>query len=493
MSNFADIHCHPSLHPVAYKLSGKKRNNNLWDYDPPRPNQRNSKFPEFSQCDFTTLAKAGVKLIYTSLYPLEQGWFNAKYIKEGLFTDWAAKLIARVPVKYINMVQRNDLNYYKYLQDEYNFFKADHDKLYNVDGEQWKFKLIKNGNDIDQIMSEERTIGVIVTIEGIHSLVSGNETSINSALFDYQQTIKNVEAIKNWDFPPFFITMAHHFYNGYCGHTRSLPKTPSALLDQTIGLNDPINEKGEEIIDCLLGINKFEGNGRRILIDTKHMSVSSRLQYYAKVKSFNAEHGEDNKIPIITSHSAYSGYSTMSSSIIRPDTDNTKYASSEAFNNWSINISDEEIITIFKSRGIIGINFDERILSGADILEDYDEQFKVRDIKRNDARIKEFWGEQILSNVLAIVKAVYDSDEIEKSEKAQIWNMIALGTDFDGMINPVDAFITAEDFVSVEEIFTKLLPKQKNINELRMGIDIQQIIRKIMFDNALEFAKLHFR
>ena len=71
--------------------------------------------------------------------------------------------------------------------------------------------------------------------------------------------------------------------------------------------------------------------------------------------------------------------------------------------------------------------------------------------------------------------------------------MIALGTDFDGMINPVDAFITAEDFVSVEEIFTKLLPKQKNINELRMGIDIQQIIRKIMFDNALEFAKLHFR
>jgi hypothetical protein len=84
MNYYADIHCHPSLHPYAFHLSGKKRNNTLWSYDPPKDKQRDSPYPEFTQADFHTLALANVKLIYASLYPIEQGWFKARVLNEGI-------------------------------------------------------------------------------------------------------------------------------------------------------------------------------------------------------------------------------------------------------------------------------------------------------------------------------------------------------------------------------------------------------------------------
>jgi hypothetical protein len=493
MKKYADIHCHPSLHPYAFNVSAKKSNNNVWDYDPPKPRQRDSNYPEFSQSDFTSLAKAGVKLIYASLYPIEQGWFKARYINEGLITDSIAKIIARVPVKYINRVQSDDFNYFAALQDEYQYLKSGNGSHHQIDGQQWRYKLLRNHNELAQVMQEENTIGVINTIEGLQSLVSGNENSINTNNISHIQSLQNIESVKNWDFPPFFITMAHHFYNGYCGHCRSLPRIANIFLDQSVGLNEPINEKGLEAIDCLLGINDFEGNGRRILIDTKHMSIASRMQYYTKIKAFNSGKADEDKIPIIVSHAGYSAHSSLESSIVRPDTESKKYAASEIFNNWSINLSDEEIIELVQSRGMIGLNFDQRILSGFDVIEEYDDDFKKREIKRNDPRVREFWANQMLANIFGIVKAVKVSDKIEASEKVKVWDTIALGSDFDGMINPVDAYVTTEDFSKLEKDFRKLMPKHNDFESLSMGLDLDQIIHKIMFGNALEFAKVYFK
>jgi len=176
-----------------------------------------------------------------------------------------------------------------------------------------------------------------------------------------------------------------------------------------------------------------------------------------------------------------------------PDTDDSKYDASTAFNNWSINLSDEEIIEVFNSRGIMGINFDQRIVSGADIIEDYDNNFKKRDIKRNINSVRKFWGKQLLENILAITNAVYASNEIPPEDKVKIWDMIALGTDFDGMINPVDAFITAEDFKELETTLIDLMKKRDNGNGVLHGLDIEHITRKIMFDNALEFALRNYK
>ena len=98
----------------------------------------------------------------------------------------------------------------------------------------------------------------------------------------------------------------------------------------------------------------------------------------------------------------------------------------------------------------------------------------------------------MLENILAIANAVYASNEIPRQDKAKIWDMIALGTDFDGMINPVDAFITAEDFQDVETILVKLMKDHGNGESLLKGLDLEHITRKIMFDNAYEFARRNF-
>jgi len=493
MNYYADIHCHPSLHPYAFKLADKKRNNNVWSYDPPKDRQRDSPYPEYSQADFRTLALANVKVIYASLYPIEQGWFKAIIFNEGAVTDLLAKMISRLPVKFINKYQRDDLDYFDALKKEYEFIADENEKDHSVNGHPWKFKLLRNNNDLANIMNEEHTIGVILTIEGVQSLVSGNQSTINTAAFDHNKTIQNIIEVKNWDSPPFMIGLAHHFYNGYCGHARSIPKPGSAILNQTVGLNQPISVKGNEIIDCMLGINGFEGNGRRILVDTKHLSAISRMQYYAKIKAINEGKEDDEKIPIVVSHTGYSENKSISGSMDWPDTDDSKYDASTAFNNWSINLSDEEIIEVFNSRGIMGINFDQRIVSGADIIEDYDNNFKKRDIKRNINSVRKFWGKQLLENILAITNAVYASNEIPPEDKVKIWDMIALGTDFDGMINPVDAFITAEDFKELETTLIDLMKKRDNGNGVLHGLDIEHITRKIMFDNALEFALRNYK
>jgi hypothetical protein len=492
MSKFADIHCHSGLHPFAFKVAGKNRNNNVWDYDPPLDRQRDSKYPEYTQSDFTTLAKGGVKLIYVSIYPIEQGWFNPGILGKGLVSDVAAKAISRVPVKFVNMVQADDYRYFDFFTKEYHFLKEEDGRTHRIDGKDFKYVIVKPGEDLGALLQEEGTIGVIITAEGAQSFIMGNEKSIENGSFSLEQTLSNIASVKKWEHPPFFVSMSHHFYNGFCGHTRSLPSPASLLLKQAVGLNEPINDRGRKVIDCFLGLNGFEGNGPRILIDTKHMSVAARLEYYARLRQFNEGKDDADKIPVVVSHTAYSGHRTMTSAIIWPDTAEDKYKASGNFNNWAINLCDDEILEVFHSNGIMGLNFDERILSGYKTMHDYHRKFTKPDIKRNSKEVRQFWAQQMIDNLLGIVKAVVNADKVPAGEKVKVWNMLAIGTDFDGMINPGDGFITAGEFGNFRQEMEALLPLQDGIDDLLMGLPVNEAIDKIMFSNAFDFAKMYY-
>jgi len=492
MVKFADIHCHPGMHPFAYDYVGKKKNKNVWDYDPPKPRQRKSTFPEFTQSDFRTLAKGGIKLAYVSIYPIEQGWFEANILGEGKITDLLARIISKLPIKFVNEVQKDSFQYYDFFFKEYHFLNVEDTRAHDVDGEVYRYVILKPGDDIDAVLEQENTIGVIMTVEGAQSFIPGNADQINSNTFDFDQTIRNIEAIKTWDHPPFFVSMSHHFYNGFCGHSRSFPGIASKLLNQSIGLNEPLNDKGRKVIDCFLGINDHEGNGQRILIDTKHMSVAARKEYYEKIRQYNAGNNDSDKIPIVVSHTAYSGHPTMDAAIARPDTDDDKYSDSAIFNNWSINLCDDEIIEIFNSNGIIGLNFDERILSGKQVMEEYKSRFSKKDIKKRTMELQRFWAQQMLNNILGIVKAVVNSGLIPDPDKVKIWEMLAIGTDFDGMINAEDAFLTAEEFVDFRLLLEEILPLQNDIGSFLQGLSVEEALDKLMYENAHNFAKTHY-
>lgn len=493
MKPFADLHCHPTMHQYAYEKTGRKRKNNLWYDNPPKERQRKSAYPEYYQSSMPALARGNVKLIVAALYPLEQSWVSPELIGSGVFTDIvASKIVSHLPIKYINEVQSSSFNYFQALKNEYAFLKEDSQKPFMFEGENWSYVVARNGKEVKEFLNKENTIVIVPSVEGAHSLFSGNAIE----LIDNQNTaddmLRNIAEIKKWEHPPLYITLAHHFYNGLSGHARSIPDgVASLLLDQQVGLNEPVNTSGEKVVDCLLGINEYENNGPRILIDTKHMSVAARIWYYKKITKYNHNRPQKERVPIIASHMGYGSHPTMLASITTPDTYSEKYEESTLFNPWSINLSDEEIGIIAHSNGLIGLNLDQRILSGNKVIKQA-EGFSNSDIKHNRKNVVEFWGNQVAINLLSIIKAIVNDTTLAESIKKRAWDFVSLGTDFDGMINPIDSCIISDEFNNLREILEEKLPMIADFESLNQGLSIHDILDKVMYKNVYRFVINHY-
>ena len=141
-----------------------------------------------------------------------------------------------------------------------------------------------------------------------------------------------------------------------------------------------ISDLGKNVIDTAYTM-EADGKPRPILIDIKHMSLKSRLDFYAYRTA--KEYGDD--YPIIASHMGVTGYNIdeWKDALVR---DECRFQYDQgartikaltlrkiagkwgAFNNvftfnpWSINLMDEDIIQVLESKGLIGLNLDVRIL-----------------------------------------------------------------------------------------------------------------------------------
>ena len=74
-------------------------------------------------------------------------------------------------------------------------------------------RIVNSYNEIEIIKAEEEQDGiisicVILTIEGMHVLNTGLSSDP-----DRQEVLQNLKTLKNWEHPPLFVTMAHHFWN----------------------------------------------------------------------------------------------------------------------------------------------------------------------------------------------------------------------------------------------------------------------------------------
>ena len=306
-----------------------------------------------------------------------------------------------------------------------------------------------------------------------HTHINPNDltnTDTNNLLNELKQNIKKIKQWHNGDHCPLFLTVAHHFNNLVCGHQISFAGITNKLLNQTTYLNQPISELGKQIIIELLSPR----NGKPIYIDTRHMSIDAKKWYYNYVSTKRAEGIE---IPIISSHSAVNGFCTMDESILfnstHSDADN-KYETSQSFNNWDINISDEEILFIHTSNGLIGLNFDERIIAG-------NEQRKLC----HATNTKKIWTHPFINNIIHIVNVLLQQ-EIELHE---CFNTICIGSDFDGIINPVQKFKTSKDFPMFESTLRNELTKQL-VKNYSISLDSSnEQIDKILFKNVLRFVE----
>jgi microsomal dipeptidase-like Zn-dependent dipeptidase len=465
MEYFIDLHCHSTLRPFGNSFSKKDITNPeskscIWYYDKPVLIDKlidiTTSLAQYSQADFTSATKGKVFLLGVSLYSPEVEFFKNK-LGDGNFDKWVENAITNYSEERIEEINSDNYRYFTDLQSQYNFLLELNNKTILHKNTKYKYLLINKITDLSKILAKpnEITIAVFINIEGGHSLGSGQPNFTNSA----EQILKNAETIKNWEFKPFYLTLTHHFKNDLAGHCRSLPDAINFLASQEPEINEPITPLGFKVIEKLLD----NTNNKRILIDIKHLSTQGRKQFYNLLKTNYAT----ENIPIIFSHGGLNGLKTFA--------DAWQEIPDNKFNNWDINLFEEEIPIIAKSGGIIGLNLDQRVMSS---------KAELKKAKGNISKFKmKFKFSKLIWNHIERIAEILNENNLPA------WNLTALGSDFDGLINPINGFWTLEYLTELETFlnmhaFNYL--KTANLNA-ENKISSEKIISNFMYKNANNF------
>lgn len=481
--SYIDLHCHPSLKPYgkSFKYEPPKQNrlnsgrkNSIWHYSPPnfleRQVNRVLTLTKFTQTDLTALAKAGCNVAVISLYPFEKHFLKDKMLGFKFIPDLLVNLAAGVSQKRIDNL-RNHSSYFQDLKDEYAYYMQLHNMAQIIDGVTYTYRLVNSYSDIENNINTSTTdskiISLVNTIEGAHAFETGLDRDKNTA--DETTVLNHIDLVKNWEHRPFFITLAHHFYNEICGHARSIG-IGLIKKQQNRGLNSDITDLGFKVIDRLLD----NSENKRILIDVKHMSTASRKTYYQLLET---KYAKEN-IPIIVSHGAVNG----KRSIVEWEASDTKL--SKAFSDVDINFYDSEILRIAKSKGIFGLQLDERRIASKSAIRNsriYWPSKKHRYKNKSDL----IWNQ------------VQHIAEILNKNDLFCWETVAIGSDFDGIVNPIKGLWTAEN---IKDIKPYLIEKAQDYLDKNGGnlksqnqISAQEIIDRLLFINADEFLKRNFK
>ena len=616
-----DFHCHFTFKPLnsrsIYNKSGTLPDTELWR-ERFRPEKAYSKIllkvekeVNFtSQVHLNSLNEGNVKCIVTSLYPLErvftrpfetfsQSWLGTLLsLRNRIHPLYSVFRIRRwddfftlvssltgIDKDVVKSVYHGDYNYYTQLVKEYEYL-VDNNNV--APAGYVKYEIAKNFDDIGRI-NREGKIAVIISVEGMNAFFDNTskfdehlDSDKNQTPENYLRIIRdNVKDFKSRDYPPFIITFAHHQYNLLCGHSPSFIELVKQILNQggytrTLDKNNKlkkthfydvgINDAGMEMVQLLLDRNE----GKRILIDTKHMSPMARVKYHEYVKE-NAFRGDS--IPIIQTHTGVNGRPSMRSASYKDGT--LELSPKERKKHWfftsSLNLFDDEIVEIVESDGLIGIMLDEKRIVGerlspdveliADFLPKEDdgkklgnafERFKYfkgklknvvtdwvlcrsrreellidyPDIHQRSDAIKNKFDlleaetarytsqvlelKRLLTNVFSslllsqfihcvkVVDKASDNNSILANGKA--WDHLCIGTDYEGVINPIDVYYYASDLKDLEKnliIFWKNAinnpdPKFVDYKTYRFGRDVEELIKKILWNNAQEWLKRYF-
>lgn len=476
---FADIHMHPTIKTFNSGRPYPRRN--LWeDFEHKIGKSNPAKFAfnntkglaKYSQTNFYQLAKGKVRVATASLYPVEKGFMRLRNIPSAVMNSKAQDEVTEImsgntmdSIKYL----KESNNYFGDLQDEYSYIYSNQGP--SPDGK-YAYKLVNNNTELkDTIEEDDTTIAVILSIEGAHVL--WDEEMMTTKLTHTQMKKKLEEHIgimKSWEVPPLTVNLAHHFYNHLCGHSRSFSGAARNVFNQNRGIDTGITGLGLKVLKEFSSAQ----NGKRIIVDTKHMSVKSRIEYYKWIRGFNYISKSD-KIPVISSHTGANGFKTMSGSTRSPD--NGAKFNAKQLNSWSLNISDEEINIIHESTGLIGIMLDKHKLGGGAFFKN-----NIDGVDDGKA-IKEAYLRGFFNNVYQIIKAV-------GNETA--WDSIALGSDLDGAIEHVDPYDRASTFPTMYQDMIEFLERTRYGKRMWYHYKPEDIVDKIMRKNTMDFYEKHF-
>ena len=285
-----------------------------------------------------------------------------------------------------------------------------------------------------------------------------------------------------------------------------------------------ISRKGKAVIDAAYTMKQGEKK-TPVLIDIKHMGLKSREDFYAYRKEKNYKH------PIIASHMGVTGYNTTEwkdalkkSEVKRGDIPSIGiYTERKAagkwgainktfsFNPWTINLMDDDIIEVINSKGLIGISLDVRILGWQNMLtkEDQIEYLSLEDFRHffpnNKLALQNLPTEAMESwlvptreerhplslcfNILHIVSV----GKLFTAENP--WDYICIGSDFDGLINPIINCRTSAKSGDLKATLLRWLPvaekayREENGGPELLQKDWQKEVEKVLYGNGHRFLQ----
>jgi len=485
---FVDLHCHPSLKPFGLACPGitnnadASLNNSIWHDDP--PDYRNLKLENitgitrFSQSNFTALLQGKFKIVVAALSPIEKGFFPVK-LKKNPVQHLIDNVVKRVHKSYLSLFIedfmvgigqkkiefiRNNIDDFNELNCEYEFYRQLDNTPLIIYGKKVCYRLTSSYRDIEaNIDSKKDILSVVLSIEGANLFSNDNSNPP-----DPVSVLSNIDLVKNWQHPPFFVTFCHHFYNYLGGQARSLPHILAKRMDDRDGSDKGLNPLGEKVIHRLL----CKTNGRRIYIDVKHMNRLVRKAYYGILD----EKYSNEQIPVIVSHGALNGYPRLTDS---PDNQRERNG---LFNGRDINFYDDEIVRIAKSDGIFGLQLDKRQITNKH--EKNKITYRCCKKKRPGKWLQLVW------NQIQYIADLLDSNNLPA------WDITSLGTDFDGIISPIDKYYTSD---LLQNLFSDLLKYyaedyvvHKTFRFLPNKLPAKDILDKIFSKNAVAFLKKYY-
>lgn len=475
----AYAHCFTAKGPTRPNADDPLRKNSVWRTDWPTAGDIRKNvhglfgLTHFTQADMVTCLRGNVQVTFSSLYPLEKG-FTYPFNSNGKLADTIINCVTQFGKPRINFTQGTK-DYFPDLVNEYEFQQAQAGIVKEIMGRKYRYQFVNSYDELELLINQSpadvRDMALINSIEGAHCFGTGLPPyDLPKKLPLIKNRIRKVKT--EWKYPPFFITLAHHFYNEICGHAKSLGPA-GKLLNQRKGMNTGFTEEGEQILRLLLD----DTVGPRVLIDIKHMSLASRKRYY---QILQREYGFS--VPIIVSHGCVTGYHNRIDRKNQPST--LPGAPHKKFCRDDINFYDFEIVNIKNSEGIFGIQLSENRIGSKP------ERLKA---KRAEPRKILFHSAKLVWNQIQHIAEVLDH------HGHFAWGLQSIGSDFDGIIDPIDGFFTTMHYENLSYFLlmhahnyvTREMPHRIKHDFNR--IDPEEIVDRFMRENAVDFLRRNFR
>ena len=490
---YADIHVHSSIKPFNSRQQG---NIDLWEYTEHNCDANYSRImvegarevAHHTQSNFEALISGNVGVVCLSLVPIERDLVNSRFMNEenGLPT---LACIAGIEGT-LEFFHKKEMDYFNDLVLNIKYLQEQEKQPHNFEGTDHTFEIVENRDHLEELLLDSQKLAIILTIEGGHAL--GNSIYIENGLTGSQEyedlVLNNIARLKGkqplvdgydeyMPYPVFSIGLNHFVWNGICGQARVFTGRQNMAFGKQTHSNVSVTDLGEKVIKKLLQ-NKGE---QRILVDIKHMNIASRRWYYSYLDSLKLN---GDTVPVIASHCAINGEDWNNVDFIKKNDKRGKNNDSY-LNLWTVNLTKQDIEAIHVSKGLLGIMLDKYRIMGGAAIKEYD-----RTITGSTQR-REILVKALMANILKVVETVNDRSA---------WDMICIGSDFDGVTVPLDTYTSAQNYPDLARDLQNYLKDPKaifnlystaDVKKLRFGYSPEEIVAKIMSTNVLEFMKLN--